>query len=79
MAHTNSRLFRLIGLTEEYDAFVTRFKQISDSKERIKTSQMNISKTAELFNYNDATVKDILKPLVRIDLRLYQLLKKEIT
>ena len=72
IAVANSRLFKLIGLTEHYDAFVCSFSEMNSIKLTAPAGRMNISKTEPLFDCDDKQVREILQPLVQADLQLYQ-------
>ncbi len=76
-AISNVKLFRLIGFTEEYPEFVTEFVKLNCLQGAARAGQMNISKSSDLLDLNNEMVRDILKPLVVIDVQLYQLLKEQ--
>jgi len=67
----NASQFRLVGITEHYDDFVHRFKTINGIDVDENLQHMNISKSANLFNYHDESIRKTLKPLVSLDLKLY--------
>ncbi|MCG6931092.1 MAG: hypothetical protein LJE64_11105 [Desulfofustis sp.] len=71
----NLKIFRLIGLTEDYEAFVTRFKQFNRLKASPESGRMNISRSSDLFDYQQDDLRAILKPLVWADLELYEVVK----
>lgn len=73
-AAANAALFDLVGITEEYDSFVDRFKELNNIDVSTILNRLNISRAAYLFDYNDEIVCDILKPLVQVDLPLYDLI-----
>lgn len=75
-AVANTELFRLIGLTEDYFSFVNRFVQINGLKKSGLSKKLNLSKTEPLFDYNDQVVREILYPLVRFDLELYDHIRR---
>lgn len=75
-ALSNTAKFKLIGTTEEYDSFVKRFALINSVSIPEKRDKMNKSKSEDLFDYRDPQIREILKPLVCYDLKLYALVKK---
>lgn len=67
----NASQFRLVGITERYEDFVQRFKIINSIDVDENLQQLNISKSANLFDYRDESIRETLKPLVSVDLELY--------
>ncbi len=72
----NRKIFRLIGLTEDYQAFVARFQQFNRLKASRGSGRMNISRSGELFDYQQNDLRAALKPLVWADLELYEAVKE---
>ena len=70
-AVANSRRFALIGLTEDYERFVNDYIEMNGLSGATVGEKMNISTTEPLFDLGDESVRQILLPLVRVDLELY--------
>lgn len=73
-AIANASIFHLIGTTEEYDQFVQRFKSAHCIRVGTDYNALNISRSTSLFDPKDKLIQEILKPLVRYDLKLYEIL-----
>lgn len=74
IAQENSGIFTQIGTTEKYQ----RFKQAFCRQHQFKyaqskhTSNLNTSRMAALYDYQDPVTQEILYPLVSKDISLYQ-------
>ncbi len=74
-AKDNINLFRDIGLTEQYDAFLEIFCQRYSIKMVKQEGKINKSTQTPLFDVNDAATREILAPLVATDRLLYDYVK----
>ena len=68
----NSRTFKLIGITEEFDSFVKKFGEVNNLGMSAHEKRMNISTSAPLIDLNNGEVRGILLPLVSADLKIYR-------
>ena len=73
IAIANSHSFKLVGLTERYDQFVSAFSQLNGFRPSSQPTRMNISTSEPLFDIRDGDVRKVLEPLVKADLKLYKL------
>ena len=71
-ALVHSRVFDLIGITENYDSFVKAFVEANNLKVEKQLGKINVSRSAPLYEYQSDTMKEIMKPLVHADLVLYK-------
>ena len=74
-ALANSRKFKLIGTTENYEGFVKDFGETNGLAFKASDNRMNISATAPLFDLHNEEVRRVLLPLVHADLTLYDSIK----
>lgn len=74
----NVSRFKLIGLTEQYDRFVEQFVTINSVSTPVRRDRLNKSASDHLFDYRDPEIREVLRPLVRYDLKLYDLVKNGI-
>ena len=73
IAQGELRLFKFIGITEQYQRYLSFFCSAYGVTCPGQKVQLNRSDNKKLFDYQDATVRSILYPLVEHDLRLYQI------
>jgi len=71
-AKKNISRFSLIGLTEYYSIFLDQFCRDLRLPLQSQTEKSNKSEHYQLFDYTRQTTKDILTPLVEVDLLLYK-------
>ncbi len=71
IAIANSHNFKLVGLTERYNQFVSAFRNLNGLKSSLHPSPMNISTSEPLFDIHDGEVRKVLQPLIKADLQLY--------
>ena len=71
-ATNNCRFFRKIGLTEQYSNFTAGFAQAHSLTRRGKPFQLNRSRSEPLFDTQSPEIRQALKPLVSLDLQLYE-------
>jgi hypothetical protein len=71
-AKENCQLFRKIGMTEQYAGFTTEFVQAHSLSLQAKTFQLNRSHSKPLFDTQSPEIRQALKPLVSLDLQLYE-------
>jgi hypothetical protein len=71
-AKKNILRFQLVGLTEYYHIFLDRFCLDMGLPTQSQTEKSNKSEHYYLFDYRRQTTKQILSPLVGVDLLLYQ-------
>ncbi len=76
-AQENIGLFTLIGLTEEYFDFVEGFMRLNRLDKPVLKEKLNRSTTPPLFDWQNEQVREVLYPLVRFDLELYERIKKQ--
>ncbi len=67
----NAKGFRLIGKTERYSVFLNHFIMLNKLRVTGKERKLNRSESKPLFDISDPEVREILHPLVRYDLQLY--------
>ena len=75
-AVNNSKEFSLIGLTERYEQFLQQFTAHNNLSNPEKSGQLNRSVSPPLFAGDDPEIRSVLLPLVRYDLKLYDIIKK---
>ena len=75
-AVTNIKLFTLIGVTEYYFDFIDEFKRINNIDRPTLQKRLNRSTSPPLFDWRNKRIREILYPLVRFDLDLYERIKK---
>ncbi len=71
-AKKNILRFQLVGLTEYYSIFLDRFCLDMRLPPQSQTEKSNKSEQYDLFDYRRQTTKQILLPLIGVDLLLYQ-------
>ncbi len=71
-ALTNSEKFKIVGLTERYNDFVTSYLELNKFDQVVQPEPMNISRAPQLFDWKNEAVREILEPLVFADLKIYQ-------
>ncbi len=69
----NFKLFSEIGLTEQYESFVQRFCTTHELPFIKQATVLNRSKFRPLYDVNEPEMQRLLNPLVRFDLRLYEM------
>lgn len=65
--------FICIGMTENYERFLSFFRTAYGIARPVLQERLNRSESEPLFDFRNGTVRSILHPLVAHDLRLYQL------
>lgn len=70
-AVNNTKLFKEIGLTENFDLFLSRFVHQNSLQKPQLTKKLNRSHSSPLFDVTDNSVREALSPLVYFDLQLY--------
>ncbi len=68
----NIALFRAVGLTEAYDRFREQFCDIIGVTDTEQTLRSNRSAEYRLFDLSDQPVRQVLRPLVAYDMKLYE-------
>ncbi len=71
-AKENALLFKQIGLTEQYSRFTAGFAQAHSLARQARTFQLNRSHSNPLFDIQSLEIRQALKPLVSLDLQLYE-------
>jgi len=71
-AKKNVLRFQLVGLTEHYHLFLDRFCRDMGLPPQSQTEKSNKSVNYSLFDHKRQTTKEILAPLIGVDLLLYQ-------
>lgn len=67
----NSKKFYHIGLTERYEEFIKEFSNYNNLRIPQDIGQLNRSRSEQLFDINDQSLRELLHPLVCHDLELY--------
>lgn len=67
----NLRLFRAIGITEEFDHFQEFYCRENRLPPPAPTPPLNRSRHKPLYNHQDPLYREVVKPLVETDLLLY--------
>lgn len=71
VAKKNCALFRRVGLTESYKEFAASFCRDNGFRYVEQPKRLNKAKIEPLYNVHSAEIKEILLPLVKADLALY--------
>ncbi len=64
--------FNTIGLTEHYQEYLVHIAKQYGRRHLVQKTRHNPARVAPLFDTNDPTFRDILAPLTRYDVQLYQ-------
>lgn len=76
-ACTNLRRFVSVGLTEHYDRFRDEFCRYIGVEADRQTLQSNRSRQYRLFDLAAPAVREVLRPLVQYDCRLYEFVERK--
>ncbi|MCP3931907.1 MAG: sulfotransferase family 2 domain-containing protein [Bacteroidetes bacterium] len=71
----NISIFREIGITESYDQFTRKFCDNHNLEYVQQPQSLNRSNHSPLYDYNSARYQEIVYPLVKADLALYEKVK----
>lgn len=77
-ALTNIPLFSAIGLTEQYEEFQNIFCNQQAITPPEKEKSLNRSRFAPLYDTNDPQIREVVNPLIKYDLDLYNHVKNRV-
>lgn len=77
-ALTNISLFTKIGLTEQYEIFQNVFCSQQGITPPAKEPSLNRSRFAPMYDTSDPEIQEVLTPLIKYDLQLYNHIKKQL-
>ncbi|MCP3931906.1 MAG: hypothetical protein GY705_22760 [Bacteroidetes bacterium] len=72
----NSKLFKLIGITEQYNEFLEKFSSLYNLEIIVQPSSFNKAIEPDLYDYNAPDMKNLLAPLIEADILFYDWIKK---
>lgn len=75
----NLNLFTLAGTTKNYTKFREDFCVLNSFEKPEQATPLNVSKHTPLYDYNDQTIREIVHPLVGMDLQLYKRIQEQQT
>ncbi len=76
-ARQNCTIFREIGLTESYEEFTSAFCKNHGLQHIKQPEALNRSRYQPLYEFSSSSFQDIVYPLVKADLELYEYVKSK--